>query len=292
MKQYQDFLRHILKNGTPKGDRTGTGTISTFGYQMRFNLEEGFPLLTTKKVYLRAIIHELLWFIKGDTNIKYLVDNDVRIWNEWPYKKYTESSEFKGETQDEFVLKIKEDDEFAKKWGELGPVYGHEWRHFDGQDCFVDQLAWVINEIKTNPNSRRLIVNAWQAAYVDRMALPPCHMAFQFYVNDGKLSLQLYQRSADAFLGVPFNIASYSLLLMMVAKITGLKPYEFVHTFGDLHIYNDHLEQVNLQLSREPKPLPKMIIHGDQKNIEDFKFEDFELVGYDPHPAIKGKVSV
>lgn len=292
MKQYQDFLRYILTNGTPKGDRTGTGTISTFGYQMRFNLEEGFPLLTTKKVYLRAIIHELLWFIKGDTNIKYLVDNDVRIWNEWPYKKYTESSEFKGETQEEFVLKIKEDDEFAKKWGELGPVYGHEWRHFDGQDCFVDQLAWVINEIKTNPNSRRLIVNAWQAAYVDRMALPPCHMAFQFYVNDGKLSLQLYQRSADAFLGVPFNIASYSLLLMMVAKITGLKPYEFVHTFGDLHIYNDHLEQVNLQLSREPKPLPKMIIHGDQKNIEDFKFEDFELVGYDPHPAIKGKVSV
>ena len=292
MKQYQDFLRYILTNGTPKGDRTGTGTISTFGYQMRFNLEEGFPLLTTKKVYLRAIIHELLWFIKGDTNIKYLVDNDVRIWNEWPYKKYTESSEFKGETQDEFVLKIKEDAEFAKKWGELGPVYGHEWRHFDGQDCFVDQLAWVINEIKTNPNSRRLIVNAWQAAYVDKMALPPCHMAFQFYVNNGKLSLQLYQRSADAFLGVPFNIASYSLLLMMVAKITGLKPYEFVHTFGDLHIYNDHLEQVNLQLSREPKPLPKMIIHGDQKNIEDFKFEDFELVGYDPHPAIKGKVSV
>lgn len=292
MRQYQDFLRHILEHGTSKGDRTGTGTISTFGYQMRFNLNDGFPLLTTKKVYLRAIIHELLWFISGNTNIKYLVDNDVRIWNEWPYKKYTLSDEYKGETIEEFVQKIKDDNEFAKKWGELGPVYGHEWRHFDGQDCFVDQLAWVINEIKTNPNSRRLIVNAWQAAYVDKMALPPCHMAFQFYVNDGKLSLQLYQRSADAFLGVPFNIASYSLLLMMVAKITNLEPYEFIHTFGDLHIYNDHLEQVKLQLSREPKDLPKMIIHGNQKNIEDFKFDDFELVGYDPHPAIKGKVSV
>ena len=292
MRQYQDFLKYILEHGKPKGDRTGTGTISTFGYQMRFNLNDGFPLLTTKKVYLRAIIHELLWFISGDTNIKYLVDNDVRIWNEWPYKKYTLSPEYKGETIEEFVQKIKDDNEFANKWGELGPVYGHEWRHFDGQDCFVDQLAWVISEIKNNPNSRRLIVNAWQAAYVDKMALPPCHMAFQFYVNDGKLSLQLYQRSADAFLGVPFNIASYSLLLMMVAKITNLEPYEFIHTFGDLHIYNDHLEQVNLQLSREPRKLPTMIIHENQQRIEDFKFEDFELVGYDPHPAIKGKVSV
>ena len=259
---------------------------------MRFNLQDGFPLLTTKKVYLRAIIHELLWFISGNTNIKYLVDNDVRIWNEWPYQKYTQSSSYQGETLDEFVLKIKTDDEFAKVWGELGPVYGHEWRHFDGQDCYVDQLQRVIDDIKNNPNSRRLIVNAWQAAYVDKMALPPCHMAFQFYVNNGKLSLQLYQRSADAFLGVPFNIASYSLLLMMVAKITNLELYEFIHTFGDLHIYNDHIEQIKLQLSREPRPLPKMIIHGNQKNIEDFKFEDFELVGYDPHPAIKGKVSV
>lgn len=292
MKQYLDFIKYILDNGTPKGDRTGTGTISTFGYQMRFDLSKGFPLLTTKKVALRAIIHELLWFIKGDTNIKYLVDNNVKIWNDWPYKKYKESDSYKGETMDEFIEKIKNDDEFAKVWGELGPVYGHEWRHFDGQDTYIDQLAWVINEIKTNPNSRRLIVNAWQAAYVNKMALPPCHMAFQFYVNNGKLSCQLYQRSADAFLGVPFNIASYSLLTMMIAKICNLEVGEFVHTFGDLHIYNDHLEQVKLQLTRTPRELPKMIIHGDQKNIEDFKFEDFELVGYDPYPAIKGNVSV
>ena len=193
MKQYLDFIKYIMDNGTPKGDRTGTGTISTFGYQMRFNLQDGFPLLTTKKVYLRAIIHELLWFISGNTNIKYLVDNDVRIWNEWPYQKYTQSSSYQGETLDEFVLKIKTDDEFAKVWGELGPVYGHEWRHFDGQDCYVDQLQRVIDDIKNNPNSRRLIVNAWQAAYVDKMALPPCHMAFQFYVNNGKLSELSYE---------------------------------------------------------------------------------------------------
>ena len=292
MKQYLDFLRHILDNGSKKDDRTGVGTISTFGYQMRFNLSEGFPLLTTKKVYLRAIIHELLWFIKGETNIRPLVLENVKIWNDWPYKKYTESSEYKGETMEEFIEKIKNDPEFAKVWGELGPVYGHEWRHFDGQDCFIDQLAWVINEIKTNPNSRRLIVNSWQAAYVDRMALPPCHMAFQFYVSNGKLSCQLYQRSADAFLGVPFNIASYSLLTMMIAKICGLEPGEFVHTFGDCHIYSNHLEQINLQLSRDTRTLPTMIIHGDQKAIEDFKFEDFELVGYDPHPTIKGAVAV
>ena len=292
MKQYLDFLRNILEKGSKKDDRTGVGTISTFGYQMRFDLSEGFPLLTTKKVFLRGIIHELLWFIKGETNIRPLVLENVKIWNDWPYKKYKESSEFKGETMEEFIEKIKEDEEFAKVWGELGPVYGHEWRHFDGQDCFVDQLAWVINEIKTNPNSRRLIVNSWQAAYVDRMALPPCHMAFQFYVSNGKLSCQLYQRSADAFLGVPFNIASYSLLTMMIAKICGLEPGEFVHTFGDCHIYSNHLEQIELQLSRETRELPKMIIHGDQKNIEDFKFEDFELVGYDPHPAIKGAVAV
>lgn len=292
MKQYLDFLRNILEKGSKKDDRTGVGTISTFGYQMRFDLSEGFPLLTTKKVFLRGIIHELLWFIKGETNIRPLVLENVKIWNDWPYKKYKESSEFKGETMEEFIEKIKVDEEFAKVWGELGPVYGHEWRHFDGQDCFVDQLEWVINEIKTNPNSRRLIVNSWQAAYVDRMALPPCHMAFQFYVSNGKLSCQLYQRSADAFLGVPFNIASYSLLTMMIAKICGLEVGEFVHTFGDCHIYSNHLEQIELQLSRETRALPKMLIHGDQKNIEDFKFEDFELVGYDPHPAIKGAVAV
>ena len=292
MKQYLDFIRYILENGEKKEDRTGVGTISTFGYQMRFDLSKGFPLLTTKKVFLRGIIHELLWFIRGETNIRPLVLENVKIWNDWPYKKYKESTEYKGETMDEFIEKIKEDEEFAKVWGELGPVYGHEWRHFDGQDCYIDQLAWVINEIKTNPNSRRLIVNSWQAAYVDKMALPPCHMAFQFYVRNGKLSCQLYQRSADSFLGVPFNIASYSLLTMMIAKICNLEVGEFIHTFGDCHIYTNHLEQIKLQLSREPRPLPQMIIHGDQKTIEDFKYEDFELVGYDPHPAIKGEVAV
>ena len=292
MKQYLDFIKYILENGEKKDDRTGVGTISTFGYQMRFDLSKGFPLLTTKKVFLRGIIHELLWFIRGETNIRPLVLENVKIWNDWPYKKYKESSEYKGETMEEFIEKIKQDEEFARVWGELGPVYGHEWRHFDGQDCFVDQLAWVINEIKTNPNSRRLIVNSWQAAYIDQMALPPCHMAFQFYVRNGKLSCQLYQRSADSFLGVPFNIASYSLLTMMIAKICNLEVGEFIHTFGDCHIYTNHLEQIKLQLSREPRELPKMIIHGDQKNIEDFKYEDFELVGYDPYPAIKGEVAV
>ena len=292
MRQYLDFLKHIIDNGSYKSDRTGTGTISTFGYQMRFDLNKGFPLLTTKKVFLKAIIHELLWFISGDTNIKYLVDNNVRIWNEWPYEKYKKCPEYKGETLEEFVEKIKKDDDFAKQYGDLGPVYGHEWRHFDGQDCHVDQLARVIEQIKTNPDSRRLIVNAWQAAYVDQMALPPCHMAFQFYVNNGKLSCQLYQRSADAFLGVPFNIASYSLLTMMVAQVCGLELGEFVHTFGDCHIYSNHIEQINLQLSREPKSLPKMKINPNVKDINEFKYEDFELVDYDPHPAIKGVVAV
>lgn len=292
MKQYLDFLKHILEHGKKKSDRTGTGTISTFGYQTRYNLSEGFPLLTTKKVFLKGIIHELLWFIKGDTNIRYLVQNDVKIWNDWPYQKYTKSSEYKGETMEEFVEKIKNDEEFALKWGELGPVYGHEWRHFEGQDTYADQLAWVINEIKTNPDSRRLIVNSWHAAYIDKMALPPCHMSFQFYVNDGKLSCQLYQRSADAFLGVPFNIASYALLTLMICKVCNLEPGEFIHTFGDCHIYLNHLEQVNLQLTRTPRKLPKLVIKRDVKNIEDFKYEDFEIVDYDPYPAIKGKVSV
>ena len=292
MKQYLEFLKHIKEKGSFKGDRTGTGTISTFGYQMRFDLNEGFPLLTTKKVFLKAIIHELLWFIKGDTNIKYLVDNGVKIWNEWPYETFKKSKDYNGETLEEFVEKVKTDDEFAKVYGELVPVYGHEWRHFDGQDCYVDQLQRVIDEIKVNPNSRRLIVNAWQAAYVDKMALPPCHMAFQFYVNDGKLSCQLYQRSADAFLGVPFNIASYSLLTMMVAQVCGLQLGEFVHTFGDCHIYTNHLEQIELQLSREPRELPKMKINPNIKDINDFKYEDFELVDYNPHGVIKGAVAV
>ena len=294
MKQYLALCEKILAEGTFKGDRTGTGTISYFGYQMRFNLNDGFPLLTTKRVYLRAIIHELLWFIKGDTNIKYLVDNDVKIWNEWPYQAYTKSFAYQGETLEEFVQKIKDDEDFAKKFGNLGPVYGHQWRHFDveGSPKFVDQLANVIDQIKNNPNSRRLIVCSWNPLEVDSMALPPCHSLFQFYVNDGKLSCQLYQRSGDVFLGVPFNIASYALLTMMVAKVCGLGVGDFVHTIGDAHIYTNHLDQIKLQLSRDTRELPQMIIHGDQKNIEDFKFEDFELVNYHPHKSIKGEVAV
>ena len=294
MKQYLDFLKHILDKGAPKGDRTNTGTYSTFGYQMRFDLNEGFPLLTTKRVHLKSIIHELLWFIKGDTNIKYLVDNDVRIWNEWPYEKFKQSEEYNNETLEEFVLKIRCDQNFADKYGDLGPVYGHQWRHFDGpNDVFRDQLGWVINEIKTNPNSRRLIVSSWNPTLIDQMALPPCHTLFQFYVRDNKLSCQLYQRSADAFLGVPFNIASYALLTMMVAQICGLGLGDFVHTIGDAHIYSNHIEQVNKQLSRVPRSLPKMIIHNkDVKNIVDFKFEDFELVDYNPYKGIKAEVAV
>jgi len=293
MKQYLDLLTHIKTTGSSKVDRTGTGTISTFGYQMRFDLSEGFPLLTTKKVHLKSIIHELLWFINGDTNIKYLVDNGVRIWNEWPYVNFTKTAEYKGETLKEFVELVKNSDEFAKKYGELGPVYGKQWRHFEGPDgLYVDQLAELIENIKNNPGSRRLIVNAWNPPLIPQMALPPCHMMFQFYVNDGKLSCQLYQRSADTFLGIPFNIASYALLTMMIAKVTDLEPGDFVHTLGDAHIYNDHLKQVDLQLSRKPKKLPIMSINPNVKNIEDFKYSDFELKGYDPHPLIKGKVSV
>lgn len=292
MKQYLDFLQHIMDNGSYKDDRTNTGTKSCFGYQMRFDLNAGFPLLTTKKVHLKSIIYELLWFIKGDTNIRYLVENGVRIWNEWPYEKYRQSEDYQGENLEEFVEKIKNDLEFAGKYGNLGPVYGYQWRHFDGPDGFKDQLAWVINEIKTNPNSRRLIVNSWQATEIESMALPPCHVMFQFYVKDNKLSCQLYQRSADAFLGIPFNIASYSLLTMMVAHICNLELGDFVHTIGDAHIYSNHFEQVNTQLEREPRPLPKLIIKRQVTSIEDFKYEDYELVNYNPYPVIKGKVAV
>lgn len=288
MKQYLDLCRFILDNGTKKDDRTNTGTISYFGTQTRYDLEEGFPLLTTKKVHLKSIIHELLWFISGDTNIKYLVDNDVRIWNEWPYEKYRKSDEYMGEDLKEFAAKIKESKEFADKWGDLGPVYGHQWRSFNG----VDQLENLIKQIKENPNSRRLIISAWNPKEVDQMALPPCHAFMQFYVNNGELSCQLYQRSADIFLGVPFNIASYSLFTMMIAQVCGLKAKWFVHTTGDTHIYLNHLEQVNLQLSREPKPLPTMKINPSVKSIYDFKYEDFTLEGYDPHPLIKGVVAV
>lgn len=288
MKQYLDLCRHVMTHGTEKADRTNTGTKSVFGYQMRFNLTEGFPLLTTKKVYLRAIIHELLWFIQGDTNIKYLVDNDVRIWNEWPYERFKKSDEYQNESMEEFVLKVKNDAEFAKKHGELGPIYGAQWRNFNG----VDQLMEVIRQIKENPDSRRIILSAWNPKDLPEMALPPCHTFMQFYVANGELSLQLYQRSGDIFLGIPFNIASYSLFLMMVAQVTNLKPKTFVHTIGDAHIYSNHFEQINLQLTRTPRALPKMIINPAVKNITDFKFEDFILTDYNPYPAIKGVVAV
>lgn len=288
MKQYIDLCNYILNNGVKKDDRTGTGTISVFGYQMRFNLGEGFPLLTTKKVHLKSIIHELLWFISGSTNIKYLVDNDVRIWNDWPYDLYKKSPDFQGETIEEFAAKIKESDEFAKKYGNLGPVYGKQWRDFNG----VDQLSNLIEQIKTNPNSRRLIISAWNPAEVDKMALPPCHSFMQFYVAEGKLSCQLYQRSADVFLGVPFNIASYALFTMMIAQVCGLEPGDFVHTLGDAHIYLNHLDQVNKQIKRSLRPLPKMVINPNVKSIFDFKYEDFTPLNYNPHSGIKGKVAV
>ncbi len=264
MQQYLSLLDRIIHEGVKKEDRTGTGIISVFGHQMRFDLEKGFPCLTTKKLHLRSIIHELLWFLKGDTNVKYLQDNGVRIWNEW-----------------------------ADEEGDLGHIYGYQWRSWpDYKGGHIDQISQVINEIKTNPNSRRIIVSAWNVADLENMNLPPCHLLFQFYVADGKLSLQLYQRSADVFLGVPFNIASYSLLLLMVAQVTGLKPGEFIHTLGDTHIYSNHMEQVNLQLTRTPRDLPKMKINPEVKSIFDFKFEDFELVDYNPYPHIPGKVSV
>ncbi len=288
MIEYLNLCKTILEKGSKKDDRTGTGTISYFGYQMRFDLSKGFPLLTTKRVHLKSIIHELLWFIKGDTNIKYLVDNDVRIWNDWPYASYKKSNEYQGETIDEFALKIKNSDEFAKKWGNLGPVYGKQWRDFGG----VDQLEELINQIKTNPTSRRLIISAWNPAEINEMALPPCHCFMQFYVNDGKLSCQLYQRSADVFLGVPFNIASYSLFTMMIAQVCNLEYGTFVHTIGDAHIYLNHLEQINKQLTRTPRELPTMKINPNIKSIYDFKYEDFELENYNPYKGIKGKVAV
>ncbi len=293
MKQYLDLLQHILNEGSLKEDRTGTGTISTFGYQMRFDLAKGFPLLTTKKIHLKSIIYELLWFIKGETNIKYLVDNNVRIWNEWPYRNFQKTDDYNHETLQEFVDKIKNDDLFAEKHGNLGPVYGRQWRHFDGPDGkYVDQLEKVIHDIKTNPHSRRLIINSWNPPLVPEMALPPCHMMFHFYVNNNKLSCLLYQRSADSFLGVPFNIASYALLTLMIAQVTNLEPGEFIHTLGDAHIYTDHLKQVKLQLSRVPRSLPKMTLNKNIKDIETFKYEDFTLSDYHPHPSIKGKVSI
>lgn len=298
-KAYLDLLREILKTGRFKDDRTKTGTKSVFGRQIRFDLSKGFPLLTTKKVFLRGIIHELLWFLKGDGNIKYLVDNDVHIWDEWPYKYYKQRAKGKEQkvlTKVEFIEKIKTDSKFAKKWGELGPVYGVQWRHWkspDGQE--VDQIKNVITQIKKNPYDRRLIVSAWNVSDIEEMAkagLPPCHSLFQFYVLDGKLSCQLYQRSADMFLGVPFNIASYALLTMMVAQVCDLKAGDFVHTFGDAHIYSNHIDQVKEQLGRKPRKLPVMKINPHIKDIFKFKFEDFTLENYNPYPTIKAPVAV
>ncbi|QWC00677.1 thymidylate synthase [Mycoplasmatota bacterium] len=288
MREYLNLMKTVLEKGVNKDDRTHTGIISTFGYQMRFDLRDGFPLLTTKRVHFKSVLHELLWFIKGDTNIQYLVKNNVRIWNEWPYQTFKESNDYQDETMEEFIEKIKNDDYFAKKHGDLGPVYGKQWRNFNG----IDQLKDVINQLKNNPNSRRHLVISWNPSEIKDMALPPCHMMFQFYVADNKLSLQLYQRSADVFLGVPFNIASYALLLEMVAKVTGYEAHEFIHTLGDTHIYKNHLEQVKTQLKRIPYNLPQLKIHGEQNSIEDFKYEDFEIINYKHHPHIKAKVAV
>lgn len=264
MKQYLDLLRHVLDKGVGKSDRTGTGTVSTFGYQLRHDLADGFPLLTTKKIHLKSVIHELLWFLKGDTNVRYLQENGVRIWNEW-----------------------------ADPDGSLGHIYGYQWRSWpDYEGGHIDQIAEVVDTIKNNPDSRRIIVSAWNVGDIKNMNLPPCHAFFQFYVAEGRLSLQLYQRSADSFLGVPFNIASYSLLLLMMAQVCGLKPGEFIHTFGDLHIYKNHLEQVQEQLSRSPRPLPTMHLNPDRNSIFDFTYDDFRLEGYDPHPTIRAQVSV
>lgn len=292
MKQYLDMCRYILEHGEYRPDRTGTGTRSVFGYQTRYDLREGFPLLTTKKMYLRPIAEELLWFIKGDTNIKYLVDRNVKIWNEWPYEDFKKSEDFNGETLEEFVEKIKNDDEFAKKHGNLGPVYGAQWRNFNNEG--TDQLMKLIDSLKNNPFSRRHIISAWNPSQVDEMALPPCHTLMQFYVSSDKkyLSCQLYQRSADTFLGVPFNIASYALLTCMLAQVCGYEPKEFIHTIGDAHIYKDHFDVVKTQIEREPLPLPHLVLNKDIDNLFDFKIEDIKLEGYQSHGPLKGKVSV
>lgn len=288
MKQYRKILKIVLKKGTLSNNRTEINTISYFGIQSRYDLSKGFPLVTTKKVNFNAIVHELLWFMNGDTNIKYLVDNNVNIWNEWPYEKFKKSNDYKNETIQEFISKIRESNEFAQIHGNLGPVYGKQWRDFNG----VDQLKDIIEEIKINPNSRRLIVSSWNPTEINNMALPPCHCFYQFYVKNNKLSCQLYQRSADLFLGVPFNIASYSLLIHLVAKECGLEVGEFIHSIGDAHIYVNHLEQVKKQLKRKPKKLPKLVLNENKKTIFDFSRDDIQLDNYEYWPIIKGKVAI
>ena len=302
MQQYHQLLQHILDKGTWKDDRTGVGTYSVFGYQMRFDLKDGFPLLTTKKLFTKAIIHELLWFLKGETNIEYLCKNGVRIWDDWPFDKYKKSAAYGGEDIKAFAQRVANEPEFAAQWGELGPVYGYQWRSWPAPDGrTIDQITNLINQIKKNPYSRRLIVSAWNVPYIEEMALPPCHTMFQFYVSPpdtakgetkGKLSCQLYQRSADVFLGVPFNIASYALLTMMVAQVCDLDLGDFVHTFGDVHLYSNHLEQAKLQLSRDCRPLPVMKLNPSVNDIFGFTYQDFELTGYNPHPHIAAEVAV
>lgn len=290
-KQYLDLLRKIMQEWVQKGDRTGTGTTSIFGHQMRFDLSKGFPLLTTKKVFLKGIIHELLWFLAWETNIKYLVDNDVHIRDARPYDAYKKAGMPAGEMDEKtFITKIKEDGDFAKQYGDLGPVYGYQWRNFNSQN--IDQIQKVIDTIKTNPNSRRILVITYNPVQADSMLLPPCHMMFQFYVADGKLSCQMYQRSADVFLGVPFNIASYALLTMMMAQVTGLEAGEFIHVLGDAHIYSNHIDQVNEQLSRDARDLPTMTLNPAIINLFDFSYDDFTLTWYDPHPTIKAPIAV
>lgn len=288
MKQYLELCEYVLKSGVEKIDRTQTGTISTFGTQIEINLEKGFPLLTTKKMFTKAIIYELLWFIKGDTNIRYLVQNNVRIWNEWPFQNYRQSSDYKNETMEDFIQKIKDDKIFADKWGELGPIYGKQWRNFSG----VDQLSNVINQIKKNPNSRRLIISAWNPKDIAKVLLPPCHTFIQFYVDRDKLSCKLFQRSADVFLGVPFNIASYALLLSLIAKQCNLKPHKFIHTFGDAHIYLDHIHLVKKQLRNKPLKLCTLKINENIKSIFDYKYNDINFINYVSYGRIIGRVSV
>ena len=308
MRQYLDLLKDIRDNGAGKDDRTGTGTRSVFGRQIRFDLSRGFPAVTTKKLYMRSIIHELLWFLSGDRNLEYLAQNDVHIWDEWPYRHYVETTQNRTVTKDEiqtqtwrdnmevFIEKIKTDHEFAMQWGDLGPIYGYQWRHWpDGKGGEIDQIQRAVDTLKSNPTSRRIIVSAWNAADIDEMAvagLPPCHTMFQFYVSEGKLSCQLYQRSADTFLGVPFNIASYALLTHMVAQVAGLEVGEFVHTFGDAHIYNNHVNQVNEQLDRQPFALPKLVLNKGINDLFDFRFDDITIEGYQSHPGIKAPIAV
>ena len=292
MRQYHELMERVLREGIDKSDRTGTGTRSVFGHQMRFDLAEGFPMITTKKLHLKSILHELIWFISGDTNIRYLCQNGVRIWDDWPFATYSKSADYDGIDIKEFAARIASDADFAAKWGDLGPVYGFQWRFWPGPNGPVDQLRDVLEGIRSNPDGRRHIVSAWNPGYIDQMALPPCHAFFQFYVADGKLSCQLYQRSADIFLGVPFNIASYALLLHMMAQDLGLKVGDFVHSLGDAHIYSNHTDQVRLQLSRDLRPLPTLSLNPSVKSLFDFRYEDVELVGYDPHPHIPAPVAV